>query len=256
MNTKTHPLTILRSELVKMQPEFAAALPRHISVERFARTVMTAIMGNLDLVNCDRRSLWNAAMRAAMDGLLPDGREGVIVPFKIAGRKMAQWLPMIAGLRKKARNSGELSTWDCHVVHERDQFDFALGDDPHITHRPWLGPDRGKVVAAYSIARLKDGEKSYEVMTAEELEAIRKLSKAEHGPWDDFYAEMCRKTVARRHSKSLPMSSDLDDLIRRDDESEDTQRFPSASLDDGVISETGTPEAEDATAPEADSAAA
>jgi recombination protein RecT len=29
---------------------------------------------------------------------------------------------------------------------------------------------------------------------------------------------MAKKTVARRHSKVLPMSTDLDDLIRRDDE--------------------------------------
>jgi hypothetical protein len=29
---------------------------------------------------------------------------------------------------------------------------------------------------------------------------------------------MVRKTVARRHSKALPMSSDLDDLIRREDD--------------------------------------
>jgi len=100
----------LRAELGKLHPELAAALPAHIPVERFARIVMTAIMSNLDLVNCDRRSLWNACMRAAQDGLLPDGREGVIVPFKIVGRKMAQWMPMISGLRKRARQSGEIST--------------------------------------------------------------------------------------------------------------------------------------------------
>jgi recombination protein RecT len=28
---------------------------------------------------------------------------------------------------------------------------------------------------------------------------------------------MCKKTVAKRHSKVLPMSTDLDDLLRRDD---------------------------------------
>jgi hypothetical protein len=32
---------------------------------------------------------------------------------------------------------------------------------------------------------------------------------------------MARKTVARRHSKVLPMSTDLDDLIRRDDSGDD-----------------------------------
>src|SRR5262245_9617813 len=167
MNTKPHPLAVLRAELTRLHPELRAALPQHIPVERFARIVMTAIMGNLELVECDRRSLWNAAMKAAGEGLLPDGRQGVIVPFRIAGRKTAQWLPMIAGLRKRALNSGEISTWDCHVVYERDAFDFQLGDEPRITHRPHLGPERGKVIAAYSIARLKDGSRSYEVMSTD-----------------------------------------------------------------------------------------
>jgi len=237
----------LRAELGKLHPELAAALPAHIPVERFARIVMTAIMSNLDLVNCDRRSLWNACMRAAQDGLLPDGREGVIVPFKIVGRKMAQWMPMISGLRKRARQSGEISTWDCHVVYERDQFDYELGDDPHIRHRPYLGPERGKLIAVYSIARLKDGEKSYEVMAVDEIEAIRKLSKAGKGPWDEFYPEMARKTVARRHAKSLPMSSDLDELIRRDDEIYDEPVYPGRCQLPHTIEELATmPEPDEA----------
>jgi recombination protein RecT len=66
---------------------------------------------------------------------------------------------------------------------------------------------------------LKDGSKSREVMSIEEVEGVRGKSQALNGPWKDpvFYPEMVRKTVARRHSKVLPMSSDLDDLIRRDD---------------------------------------
>uniref|UniRef100_UPI00195373C4 recombinase RecT n=1 Tax=Klebsiella aerogenes TaxID=548 RepID=UPI00195373C4 len=46
-------------------------------------------------------------------GLLPDGREGAIVEF--SGK--AQWMPMIGGLRKKVRNSGEIATWEAHVVY-------------------------------------------------------------------------------------------------------------------------------------------
>ena len=34
----------------------------------------------------------------------------------------------------------------------------------------------------------------------------------------DWYEEMCKKTVAKRHAKTLPMSTDLDDLLRRPDE--------------------------------------
>jgi recombination protein RecT len=127
-------------------------------------------------------------------------------------------MPMIGGLRKKVRNSGEIATWDVHAVYENDAFDFELGDDPYIKHKPALGK-RGRIVAVYSVATLKGGEKSRDVMTIEEVEAIRAKSRSAKGPWSDptFYPEMAKKTVARRHAKVLPMSSDLDDLIRRDD---------------------------------------
>jgi hypothetical protein len=58
-------------------------------------------------------------------------------------------------------------------------------------------------------------------MWIEEIDEIReRYSKAKKGPWSDPVArpEMCKKTVLKLHAKSLPMSTDLDDLIRRDDE--------------------------------------
>lgn len=222
-----NPLLILNEQLEVRAQQFQAALPAHIPVERFKRVILTAVQMNPALAAADRQTLWNSAMRAAQDGLLPDGREGAMVIYKTKmkdgnGREFwvdaVQWMPMIAGIRKKVRNSGEIATWDAHVVHEKDHFEFELGDDPYIKHKPFMGGNRGKVIAAYSVATLKSGEKSREVMTVEQIERVRAMSKAkDRGPWVDHYEEMCRKTVARRHSKVLPMSTDLDDLIRRDD---------------------------------------
>jgi recombination protein RecT len=224
MINKTNQIAEVRLQLDNMLGQFAAVLPKHITAERFGRVVLTAIQNNPELLDSDRRSMWNAAMQAANDGLLPDGRLGAIVLYKDSrgGSKRAQWLPMIAGLRQKVRNSGEVETWEAHVVHERDQWEYMQGDTPRIFHRPVRG-DRGPVIAAYSIARFKSGELSREWMWIEELEEVRALSKAERGPWKDWTDEMYRKTVARRHSKVLPMSSDLDDLLRRPDEPEDEE---------------------------------
>lgn len=208
------PMAIFRRELDSMEEQFKAALPAQIPVERFKRVVMTAIQNNPDLLGASRRSLWNSAMRAAQDGLLPDGREGAMVLFG----KQAQFLAMVGGLRKKVRNSGDLATWDVYAVHEGDEFEYQLGDEPMIRHKPNLEKP-GKLIAVYSIATLKSGEKSRDVMSISEVERIRLRSRAkDNGPWVTDYEEMAKKTVARRHSKVLPMSTDLDDLIRRDDE--------------------------------------
>jgi len=214
-----------RGQLQKMEDQFRAALPPHIPAERFTRVVLTAVQNNPKLLNCTRQSLFNAAMQAAQDGLLPDNREGAIIIFNEDddGRKSdtARWLPMVAGIRKKVRNSGALADWNVQVVHDGDFFDFQLGDAPFIEHKPSMRGGRNRrVIAAYSIATYPDGTKSREVMNADELEDIRKLSRSKKGPWSNpiFYPEMCRKTVARLHSKQLPMSTDLDTLMRRDDD--------------------------------------
>ncbi len=225
---RVNPVVVFRKELDNMEGQFQAALPAHIPVERFCRVLMTAIQQNPELLECERRSLWNAAIKAAQDGLLPDAREGAMVVRKDRNRgKLANWQPMIAGIRKKVRNSGEIATWDAHCVYEGDEFQFKLGDEPRVHHAYDLKNSRGQIIGAYSVAVMKDGQKSYEVMTIGEIHAIRDRSDAwkafkagyiKSTPWQSDEGEMCRKTVARRHSKALPMSTDLDDLVRRDDE--------------------------------------
>lgn len=220
-------LPTIRDELERMGPEFEKALPRHIPVERFKRVLMTAISMNPDLVYAERRTLWSAAMRAAQDGLLPDGREGAMVIFntkvKQGGQErweqQVQWMPMIAGIRKKVRNSGEIVDWYAEVVHAKDAFEYELGDDPFIRHKPHLGEDRGPIIAAYSICTLKGGFKSRDVMPVDRINRVRQAAKSPDSPaWTKWFDEMCKKVVARRHSKVLPMNTDLDDLMRRDDE--------------------------------------
>ena len=211
--SNSRALTALKSQLTEMRPSIAAALPSQIPAERFVRTVSTAVQLQPELLECDRKSLLLPTLRAAHDGLLPDGREGAFVIFKDrkAGTKAAQWLPMYQGLLKKVRNSGELAGITAEVVYERDQFDYELGDQPRITHKPALG-ERGKPVAAYAIAHTKDGFIHRAVMPVEEIERIRAVSRSgqnEFGPWSQHWGEMAKKTVIRRLAKFLPQSTDL-----------------------------------------------
>ena len=202
-----------------MRQKFATDLPKHIDPERFARVAATAIVNSAangqDLAECERNSLFAAMSKCAQLGLLPDGREAALVKY---GNK-CQLLPMVEGLMKLVRNSGEVNNWSIQVVHERDQFDYELGDNERMVHKPAL-KDRGEILGAYSIVTLKGGEKSREWMDREQIEAIRKRTRGggTNGPWSTDYSEMCRKTVARRHYKRLPKSTDLDGLMLEDDE--------------------------------------
>jgi recombination protein RecT len=228
MTTEKKPqsqIDIFRGNVAKMEPQFRAALPPQIQTEKFMRVVVTAVQSDPNLLAADQRSLFQSSMKAAQDGLIPDGREAALVVFNKKNRqtgqyeKHVQYMPMMGGILKKIRNSGELGSISANVVHEKDQFDYELGDEEKIFHKPHLGAARGKPIAVYAIARMKDSSIYREVMSVEEVEAIRSISRAkDDGPWKDHWGEMAKKTVLRRLSKRLPMSTDLDTVMSRDDD--------------------------------------
>jgi recombination protein RecT len=209
-----NPVVVIRQNLTQMAPEFRSALPAHVSVEKFTRVAMTAIQNNPDLQGADRRSLFGACVRLAQDGLLPDGREAALVMFG----KQVQAMPMIAGILKKIRQSGEVRYISAQIVYSNDHFKWTLGFDENVEHEPApLDAEPGEPIAAYAVAVLKDGSRLLEVMRKSDIEKVRSVSRAKsNGPWVTWWGEMARKTVMRRLSKRLPMSTDLDDAFERD----------------------------------------
>lgn len=207
----------VRTTMALMRPEFLKALPEHVSVDRFERIVITAINSNPRLVAPEvRASLLAACMRAAQDGLLPDGREGALVTY---GSEV-QWQPMVGGLLKKVRNSGELKDISASVVRLGDEFDYWTDENgEHLKHRRLS--DDGPETHAYVIARTKDGGIYIDVMTRARIERARAVSKSKDGPaWKNWWDEQAVKTVIRHISKRLPMSTDAADFFSRNDEAD------------------------------------
>jgi recombination protein RecT len=217
--TELTPIEAMRGTLVKMQPEFQAALPPQIPVEKFIRTTLTAVQMNPELLGADRRSLLGACMKAAQDGLLLDGREAAPVIFRTKEGPKVQYMPMVGGILKKIRNSGELASISAHVVYSNDQFEYELGDNENIIHKPFLGEDRGKPIAVYAVAKTKDGAIYREVMSVADVDKVRQASRAKDaGPWVQWWDEMAKKTVIRRMAKRLPSSADVDQVLASDNE--------------------------------------
>ncbi len=216
------PFDALKAQLTERRDEFRAILPPHCTLDRFYGILITAVIKNNELLNADRASFFLAARFAAQDGLLPDGRDAAFVIYSTKQKDgtykpAVQYMPMIAGIFKKMRNTGELSTISAHVVYENDEFDYCLGDEEYIKHKPQMA-NRGKPICAYAIAKTKDGAIYREVMGVADIETIRSKSKSKaFGPWVDFWDEMARKTIIRRLSKRLPMSVELEQVIQRDD---------------------------------------
>lgn len=219
------PVDEVRGALSRMDGEFASALPGHIKPEQFQRVAMTAIQNNVDLLNADRQSLFGSVMKAAQDGLLPDGREGALIIFNTwdpqARQKIrkVQWMPMIGGVLKKIRQSGELSSITAQIVYTADDFDYWIDDDgEHLKHRPSFGDDRGSVRLVYALAKTKDASVYVEVMTVADVEKVRGASRSkDKGPWVDWWEQMAKKSAMHRLAKRLPISADLIEVVNRDE---------------------------------------
>jgi len=229
---KLTPSQQFRAELDRMNDQFAAALPSHIKPEKFARVVMTAVLSDPAILQADRQSLLESAIRAAQDGLLPDKREGAFVVFnaKVNGEwiKKVQWMPMIAGIIKRVQQSGEIKMLTARVVYGGDHFRTWIDDQgEHVEYEPSEEQDTDTIRRVFAMATTTDGAVYVEPLSAKDVEKIRSVSRSkDKGPWVDWWEEMAKKSAIRRLAKRLPLSTDLHDLIRRDDGFYDLSQVP------------------------------
>lgn len=214
--------TNLPALIDKMQPEFAKALGPMVPADRFTRIAKSAISGNPDLGNLDRQSLFKSIMQAAQDGLVIDGKEAAIIPFK--GK--AQYIPMVAGLVKKIRQHSDFANLSHGIIYsgevESGAFEYVKGDDERLTHKPMLFGNRGDAIGAYAIVTTKDGQKFRAVLTKSEIEKRKNVGRAGgNGPWSSWSEEMWIKTAIKAVYKIAPNSGDeagvLSDVFARDE---------------------------------------
>lgn len=221
----SNDITVFRQQLASRKDEFLKVLPKQIPADRFLRTLETAVVMDSNLMAADRASLVASAMKAAQDGLLCDGREAALTIFNTKTKdgnwvKKVQYIPMVAGLLKKMRNSGEVSAIDAKVVYKNDRFRTWFDDGgEHVEFEANLDDDRGDFRLVFAYARLRDGGFVLEIMTKADIEKVRGASKSGNtGPWVNWFDEMARKSAIRRISKRLPSSSDLQGLLDHDNE--------------------------------------
>jgi recombination protein RecT len=213
------PIVVLRERLEAREGELRNSLT-DVDPKHFIRAVVTAAQINPDLQACSFQSLWLACMRACRDGLLPDGREGAIVPYK----SNAQWIPMYQGLLKKFRASGQCKWIGSDVVREGETFEHWVDQTgEHFKHIP--GDDGTKpITKVYAAALTKDSGFYVAVMSMADIQKIKNMSRAsrDDSPWKVWPEEMMKKTVLRRLSKLLPAGRDFFD----DDDEQPMQQQP------------------------------
>ena len=211
---KEKPTTI--KDLIRSyEGQFAKALPKVMTPERFARIATTAITQNPELAQCTPSSFMGALLNAAQLGLEPNTPLGqaYLIPYNNykTHQKECQFQLGYKGLIELAHRSGELKSIEAHVVYEHDDFEFEFGLEPKLKHIPSMDDDRGEITWVYAIYHLVNGGYGFEVMSKAEVNKHRnKYSKAANSPaWKDAWEEMAKKTVVKKALKYAPLKTDF-----------------------------------------------
>ena len=183
--------------------QISVALPKHMDPDRYLRLLLTIVNKTPKLQQCEQSSVFQAMLDCSSVGLEPDGRRAHLIPYG----KQCQLIIDYKGLIELAKRSGEVATWRAEIVYDNDEFTYKNGVVDHSVN---FKGDRGEAYAVFSHVHRKDGVDEYEIMTMDDVEAIRKRSKAgNNGPWKTDFNEMAKKTVMRRHSKKLTLSPEF-----------------------------------------------
>ena len=199
----------LSSDYFKQQ--VSLALPKHMTPDRFIRVGLTALMKTPKLLDCTQESVLQCMLACSTLGLEPDGRRAHLIPYGTTCTLIVDY----KGIVELAKRSGDVANVFAQIVCENDSFSWETGE---LKHNIDFRRERGAMYAAYAIITFKDGTKQSDVMTKDEIDAIRKRSRASgSGPWVTDYNEMAKKTVFRRASKWITLSPELADAFEKDD---------------------------------------
>jgi phage RecT family recombinase len=224
--------------LEKYRDEITAMLTAGLTWSRFMNSCLAAMRRDPSfLEGTTTRSVITSLIQSAQDGLVPDGKEGVITPYKNkrSGKREAKWNPMTQGLRKRARETDQMII-DAQVVCANDAFVWHQGDDPRIEHEPAkLGTSRGDMIGTYAIFKREDGTILHrEIMDKAQVMAVKGQSSQEDSlMWTKFETEAWRKSVIRRGIKTVPVSDALMQVASRDDDAfvfDQTHETPKPAL--------------------------
>lgn len=203
----------------QLRPELARALPRGMDADRMARLALTVLRQTPKLAVCTPQSFAGALLTASALGLEPGvNGEAYLVPYEDKRRRVVDCQLIIGyqGYAKLFWQNPLARHLDAQAVHANDEFDYAYGTSPFITHRPARG-ERGEIIYYYAVATLSTGGSAFVVLTPSQ---VRKLRGREgtSGNIDDPMRWMERKTALRQLIKTLPRSTQLNAAMVADEE--------------------------------------
>lgn len=219
----------------EFQEQIVMALPKHLkdNADKYARVAMTLYRNNDKLQQCDGMSVLSSIMTASALGLdlTPQLGQCYVLPYYSKRQRgfQAQFQIGYRGAVALAYRSDQVLRFQGEIQRKGDAFDYELGINARLSHRPGSWLDRGDglppIEHVYAVANLRNGGYAFRVWTAEMVvEHAKRFSKDYYkyrenprdplienpnSIWAKDFDAMARKTLILALWKELPISTEL-----------------------------------------------
>jgi len=210
MTTVREMTALIKADNV--QAELAAGMSPRMgaAIQYVAHCAVSHIAANPGIATCTWPSVFSCLKRCCELGILPNGDEAYLIPFKDKkkGETVCTLIPGYRGLVKTLKACGVVVSITGECVYEHDAFSFGMGDDEHLRHSWPMTGDRGKPIGAWARAELPGGGRQFVVLTLDEIEGVRRQAKSPNSPaWAKHWPRMAVKTAVRRLVRLIPPTS-------------------------------------------------
>lgn len=191
-------------------------LKKHnIEPSQFIHIVLSEIKKNTKLLDAflqNPASMFASILAGAEIGLIPSEMLGefYLIPRFIDNKLTVTPLIGYKGMHNIILRSGEVTKVHTECVFEGDEFEPIYGLEPNIIHKPNFNVPRNSdtLKFVYAVAKLKNGEYQFAVLSKGDVTKIKALSKYDNALYFNDKKDpnfwMVRKTALIQLAKLLP----------------------------------------------------
>lgn len=182
-----------------------ANLPSTVDKQRLALNFIGLLQDHPELKEFGCEKLAPIVVRCAKDNL--DVLNNEVYIYKGYNGKLT-YTPSYKGLQKMAMEKSikPIKQITTKILYEGDTLDEDIVDgEPHLHYKSSLMNKKNPVIGVFCLIAFQDGTESYEILTKEETDKAKAMSK-NSGAWRSWETEMMRKVALRRATKHLSMS--------------------------------------------------
>ena len=167
------------------------------------------------LAACTLPSFYNAIMKSARSGIVPDGVNGYLIPY---GNECTLQFSY-RGLCDMAIRERIATRFKADVVYSNDEFEWENAELKKHIPAGWDEDERGRIVGVWVGACIDDGTWVYERMSYKEIELVRSKSQNKNGVWATWWGEMAKKACLKRLFKKMRNTPSMQEAVNVDNES-------------------------------------